>query len=55
VDELCAELPNFVQSLPGFDNWYKGDRDRVTTIAPKSILKFWEDCRSPDPDVYTYA
>jgi 4-hydroxyacetophenone monooxygenase len=28
VDELCAELPNFVQSLPGFDNWYKGDRDR---------------------------
>jgi 4-hydroxyacetophenone monooxygenase len=55
VDELCAELPHFVQSLPGFDNWYKGDRDRVTTIAPKSILRFWQDCRRADPDVYTYA
>jgi len=55
VDELCAELPNFVQSLTGFDNWYRGDRDRVTTIAPKSILDFWQDCRAPDPDAYTFA
>jgi len=47
-------VPAFVQSLPGFDNWYRGDRDRVTTIAPKSILRFWQDCRAPDPDAYSY-
>jgi hypothetical protein len=53
VEELCAELPNYVFSLPTVDNWYRGGRDRVTTIAPKSILQFWQDCRSPDLDAYT--
>ncbi|MPY92708.1 MAG: FAD-dependent oxidoreductase [Acidimicrobiia bacterium] len=54
VEDLCAELETIVQSLPGFDNWYKGDRGRVTTIAPKSILQFWQDCRTPDPEAYAY-
>ena len=55
VEELCSELPNFVQSLPGLDNWYRGDRDRVTTIAPKTVLEFWTDCRSPAPDAYAFG
>ena len=52
TDDLCAKLPTIVQSLPTVDNWYRGDRDRITTIAPKSILEFWTDCRAPKPEVY---
>ncbi len=52
TDELCEKLPHIVQSLPTVDNWYRGDRDRITTIAPKSILEFWTDCRAPKPDAY---
>ena len=55
VDDLCARLPNFVQSLKTFDNWYRGDRDRVTTIAPKSVLEFWNETRAPDPAAYDFA
>ena len=55
VEELCSELPNFVQSLPGLDNWYRGDRDRVTTIAPKTVLEFWTDCRSPAREAYAFG
>jgi 4-hydroxyacetophenone monooxygenase len=55
VEELCAELPKYVQSLPGLENWYRGDRDRVTTIAPKTVLEFWQDCRAPRDDAYTFA
>lgn len=55
LEELCAELPNFVQSQPGLENWYRGDRDRVTTIAPKTVIEFWNDCRRPDLDAYTFS
>jgi 4-hydroxyacetophenone monooxygenase len=55
VDDLCARLPTFVQSLKTFDNWYRGDRDRVTTIAPKSVLEFWNETRAPDPAAYEFA
>lgn len=44
-----------MQSLTTFDNWYRGDRDRVVGIAPKSILEFWDDTRQPSPDAYTFA
>jgi 4-hydroxyacetophenone monooxygenase len=54
VADLEVQLDGFVQNLPGFDNWYKGDRGRVTTIAPKSILEFWQDCRRPDAAAYTF-
>jgi 4-hydroxyacetophenone monooxygenase len=54
-DDLLARLPNFVQSLTTFDNWYRGDRDRVIAIAPKSLLEFWNDTRQPDPSAYSFA
>jgi 4-hydroxyacetophenone monooxygenase len=54
VDELCAELPTFVQSLESVDNWYRGERDRVTTIAPKTVLEFWQDCRGPRRELYEF-
>lgn len=53
--ELCRQLPTFVQSLDSVDNWYKGNRDRVTTIAPKTVLQFWNDTRKPDADAYELA
>jgi 4-hydroxyacetophenone monooxygenase len=55
VEEVCAALPSFVQSLETVDNWYRGDRDRVTTIAPKTVLEFWQDCRAPKLDAYTFS
>jgi 4-hydroxyacetophenone monooxygenase len=55
VADLEERLPFFVQSLTTFDNWYRGDRDRVTTIAPKSVLEFWDETRSPDPDAYQFT
>jgi cation diffusion facilitator CzcD-associated flavoprotein CzcO len=44
----CSSLPgpmgfSVVQSLPGLDNWYRGERDPVTTIAAKTVLQFWQD------------
>ena len=44
-----------MQSLTTFDNWYRGDSDRVVAIASKSILEFWDDTRQPSPDAYTFA
>jgi 4-hydroxyacetophenone monooxygenase len=55
VDDLDARLPTFVQSLKTFDNWYRGDRDRVVAIAPKSVLDFWNDTRAPDPAAYAFT
>lgn len=55
TDDILERLPFFVQSLTTFDNWYRGDRDRVIAIAPKSILEFWDDTRQPDPGAYTFA
>jgi 4-hydroxyacetophenone monooxygenase len=52
TDDLCRRLPDIVQSLPTVDNWYRGDRDRITTIAPISILEFWTNTRAPDPAAY---
>jgi 4-hydroxyacetophenone monooxygenase len=54
-EDLLAKLPSFVQSLKTFDNWYRGDRDRVIAIAPKSVIEFWDDTRAPDPDAYSFA
>jgi 4-hydroxyacetophenone monooxygenase len=54
-EDLLAKLPNFVQSLKTFDNWYRGDRDRVIAIAPKSVIEFWNDTRQPDPDAFSFA
>ena len=54
-EDLLAKLPTFVQSLTTFDNWYRGDRDRVIAIAPKSLLEFWNDTRRPDPAAYSFA
>lgn len=54
-EDLLAKLPTFVQSLTTFDNWYRGDRDRVIAIAPKSLLEFWNDTRRPDPAAYHFA
>lgn len=51
-EDLLARLPQFVQSLTTFDNWYRGDRDRVIAIAPKSVLEFWSETRAPDPEAY---
>ncbi len=53
--DLLERLPHFVQSLTTFDNWYRGDRDRVIAIAPKSLLEFWNDTRSPDPTAYAFT
>ncbi len=53
--DLLERLPHFVQSLTTFDNWYRGDRDRVIAIAPKSLLEFWNDTRSPDPEAYAFT
>lgn len=53
--DLLERLPSFVQSLTTFDNWYRGDRDRVIAIAPKSLLEFWNDTRSPDPEAYAFT
>ena len=41
-------------NLHAVTDFEKGDRGRVTTIAPKSILEFWQDCRRPDPAAYTF-
>ena len=54
-EDLLERLPTFVQSLTTFDNWYRGDRDRVIAIAPKSVLEFWNDTRQPDPDAYAFG
>ncbi len=54
-EDLLAKLPSFVQSLTTFDNWYRGDRDRVIAIAPKSLIEFWDDTRTPDPEAYSFA
>ena len=53
--DLLERLPHFVQSLTTFDNWYRGDRDRVIAIAPKSLLEFWNDTRSADPEAYAFT
>ncbi len=53
--DLLEKLPSFVQSLKTFDNWYRGDRDRVIAIAPKSVIEFWNDTRQPDPDAYSFT
>ncbi len=55
TEEICAELPSFVQSIESVDNWYRGGRDRVTTIAPKTVLQFWSDTRRPKPEAYDFA
>ena len=52
MEQLCADLPTFVQSIDSVDNWYRNGRDRVTTIAPKTVLQFWLDTRSPVLDAY---
>ena len=54
-EDLLERLPSFVQSLTTFDNWYRGDRDRVIAIAPKSVLEFWNDTRQPDPAAYSFG
>lgn len=53
--DLFEKLPTFVQSLTTFDNWYRGDRDRVIAIAPKSVVEFWNDTRAPDPEAYAFT
>ena len=55
TEDIMARLPGFVQSLTTFDNWYRGDRDHVVAIAPKSVLEFWDDTRQPDPAAYTFT
>ena len=55
MEDLLARLPSLVQSLDTFDNWYRGDRDRVVAIAPKSVLEFWDDTRGPDPEAYLFT
>lgn len=55
TEQLCADLPSFVQSLESVDNWYRGGRDRVTTIAPKTLLQFWQDTRSPHLGAYEFT
>ncbi|MFN0025706.1 MAG: flavin-containing monooxygenase [Acidimicrobiales bacterium] len=55
TEEICAELPSFVQSIESVDNWYRGGRDRVTTIAPKTVLQFWTDTRRPKLEAYDFA
>ncbi len=54
IDEVVAELDTLIWSLPHVNNWWKGDRDRVTAIIPKKIVEFWKDCRAPQLDAYRW-
>jgi 4-hydroxyacetophenone monooxygenase len=47
VDEVSAELVHYVWSLPGISNWFRGSRDRVTTIVPKRLIEIWQESKAP--------
>lgn len=55
IDEIVAELDTLIWSLPHVNNWWKGDRDRVTAIIPKKIVDFWKDCREPEFAAYRWS
>ena len=47
VDEVKAELEHYVWSLPGISNWFRGSRDRVTTLIPKRLVDLWQESKTP--------
>ena len=55
VDEVTAELEHYVWSLPGISNWFRGSRDRVTTIVPKRLIEIWQESKGPRLDDYAGA
>jgi 4-hydroxyacetophenone monooxygenase len=55
VDEVTAELEHYVWSLPGVSNWFRGSRERVTTIVPKRLIDIWREGKAPRIDDYSGA
>lgn len=55
VDEVSAELEHYVWSLPGISNWFKGTRDRVTSIMPRRLVDIWQESKAPKLDDYVGA
>jgi 4-hydroxyacetophenone monooxygenase len=52
VDEVSAELEHYVWSLPGISNWFRGSRDRVTSLVPKRLVDLWQESKAPKIDDY---
>lgn len=55
VADTMAQLETFVQSRLDVDNWFRGDRDRIVTIAAKTVLEFWNDYRAVDEAAYDFT
>lgn len=54
VKEVDEGLADWVQNTPGVDSWFKGDRARIVTIAPKTVIEFWQDYRQPDTGAFDF-
>ena len=52
VDDVSAELENYVWSRPGISNWFRGTRDRVTALVPKRLVDLWQESKAPRIDDY---
>jgi 4-hydroxyacetophenone monooxygenase len=55
VDVVTAELEHYVWSLPGISNWFRGSRERVTTIVPKRLIEIWREAKEPVLEDYAGA
>ncbi len=49
------QLAGTVWNRPGVDNWFKGERDEIVTVAAKSLLRFWDEYRTVDEDAYRFG
>ncbi len=54
VEEIDAAFEGWVQNLRTVDNWFRGDRERITTIVPRSLIDFWSSYRTVDADAYFF-
>ncbi len=52
IDEVSAELEHYVWSLPGISNWFRGSRNRVTTLIPKRLVDLWQESKTPKLNDY---
>jgi 4-hydroxyacetophenone monooxygenase len=54
VDETVELLDQLVWGNCDVSNWFRGGRDRVTTISPRRILDLWDYTRSVEPSVFAW-
>jgi 4-hydroxyacetophenone monooxygenase len=47
VDQASAAVAQTVFSISGVNNWFRGNRDHVTTLHGKRLVEFWKDTRGP--------